>query len=607
MSLLLSAQDIAKTYGPQNLFKGISLSLYEGQRIGLFGPNGAGKSTLLKILAGRETSDTGRIETRRGLRVGYLAQKDDFTQPTAYAELAQALEQADLHPADSHVKITKLLSRTGFTDPHVSVATLSGGWRKRLAIAREILLEPDVLLLDEPTNHLDLAGIEWLENYLPAARFAYVVVTHDRYFLDQVANQIIEFNRIYPEGYLAVPGDYTDFIARRADVLIAQEKEQQSLQNKVTQEIAWLQRGPKARRTKAKARIDSAHELIATLADSKARHAQARTAGIDFSATQRQTRKLLTLHGIAKAFGTPPRTILQHINLILAPGQKLGVLGPNGSGKSTLLKIITGQLAPDAGTRAVAPDLRIVLFDQQRQQLNPDLLLRNALAPGSDMVVYRDQQIHITSWARRFLFRTEQLERCVGDLSGGEQARVLIAQLMLSPADILILDEPTNDLDIPTLQVLEDSLQDFPGALVLVTHDRYMLDRLATEILGLDGNGQHVMLADYPQYERWLEQQAEAMKAAAPAPAKPAAATAGPEKPAKPKKLNFVEQREWEGMEARIMQAEAEVQKWHQAMEGPEMLTNHTKLQEVCKKMEAAQGEVSRLYQRWEELEAKQG
>ena len=467
MALLLSCQNLAKSYGHRALFAGITLGIYDGDRAGMFGPNGAGKTTFLKILAGQEQADEGTMERRKGIRVGYVAQEDRFEGATPREELLATLAREDPH-GEEHDRETRaaiILTQMGFVDDHapdVAVGVLSGGWRKRLALARELVLEPELLLLDEPTNHLDLEGILWLENLLKGATFAFLVVTHDRYFLDNVTTRIIEINPIFEGGYLSVPGTYSDFLDRRQPVLEAQAKEQQTMKMQVQEEIAWLKRGPKAQRNKNKSRITDAHKLFEKYAATRQRTATDQAVDIEFQATERKTKKLLAAHSLVKTMGE--RRLIEKLNLVLAPGMKLGVLGPNGSGKSTLLKLLSGDLTPDAGTIKRAPDLRVVYFDQQRKQLERAELLRHALAPTSDSVLYNGQLVHVSSYAARFLFRKEQLDRPVGELSGGEQARVLIARLMLVPADVLILDEPTNDLDIPSLEVLEESLEEFPGA-----------------------------------------------------------------------------------------------------------------------------------------------
>ncbi|MCL2646801.1 MAG: ABC-F family ATP-binding cassette domain-containing protein [Phycisphaerales bacterium] len=645
MSLLLSCQNLTKSFGHRRLFANITLSLYDDQRVGFFGPNGAGKSTLLKILAGLEHADDGTLETRRNLKIGYLAQQDRFFANTPREELLLALRNANfderlIDDHDAETKAAIILTKIGFADPTVPIDSLSGGWKKRLALTRQLVLEPDLLLLDEPTNHLDLEGILWLENLLKSTQFAYLVVTHDRYFLDNVTNRIIEINPIFEGGCLAVPGNYSDFLERREVVLEAQAKQQQTMKMKVQEEIAWLKRGPKAQRNKNKSRIKDAHELIETYAQSRARTATDQAIDIEFQATERKTKKLLAAHSLVKSleFGDLSRDrqgatcttselphgrsltvaaqnhplLINKLSLILSPGMKLGVLGPNGSGKSTLLKLLSGELAPDAGTIKRAPDLRIVYFDQQRQglnQLDPAQLLRHALSPDSDSVYYNGELVHITSYAKRFLFTHDQLDRPVGELSGGEQARVLVARLMLTKADILLLDEPTNDLDIPSLEILEQSLEDFPGAIVLVTHDRFMLDRLSTEILGLSGpanNGETGLFTDYDQYENWVAARTSRPQAVTrtsrPQPDRPPV----PPSPKKPgKKLTFKEQQEYDAIESHILAAEEEVQKWHTAMEDPAIMSDRTKLTEVCDKMHHAQERVAQLYARWQELEGK--
>ena len=550
MAVLLSVQNLSKSFGPRLLFKGITLGLSDEQHTGLIGPNGSGKSTLLKILAGLEHADEGEIVARRQLRAGYVAQEDIFEGAlTVEQTLADAIEHGHGDEHDRLVDANVMLGRIGFPNPQQSVSSLSGGWRKRLAIARQLIREPELLLLDEPTNHLDLEGIVWLENLLKAAPFASLIVSHDRQFLENATNRTIELNRAYPQGFLSIDGSYTEFLQRREEFLAAQRSEQQSLASQVRREIAWLSRKAKARTTKAKGRIQQADRMMADLADLKSRNAAQGAAGIDFLGSERKTRKLLEAKRVAIARGG--RTLFGDVNFVLAPGTKLGLLGPNGSGKTTLIKLLMGELQPDAGTITRADQLKVVTFDQNRAQLDKNETLRAALSPkGSDTITYRGGSMHITAWAKRFLFRTEQLDMPVGEMSGGEQARILIARLMLHPADVLILDEPTNDLDIPTLDVLEESLEDFPGALVLVTHDRYLLDSVSTEILALDGKGGANIYADLAQWER-AQAEAKESEVAAASVARKQAAPASMPSPAKSKRLNWNEQREWEQMEAR--------------------------------------------------------
>ena len=333
--------------------------------------------------------------------------------------------------------------------------------------------------------------------------FACVVVSHDRYFLENVATEMVELNRAYEDGAFRVNGNYSAFLEAKEDYLHAQRKRQESLENRVHTELEWLRRGPKARTTKAKARIDKAHEMIGELAEMNAR-SRTSSAKIDFSATNRKTKQLITLDGVS--YGVGSRTLFKNIHFSVTSGMRVGLVGPNGSGKTTLLRLLRGDIKPETGKIRRADGLRIVYFDQNRQ-LDPDLTLRRALAPDSDSVIYQERVIHVAAWAERFLFSAENLNQRVGRLSGGERARVLIAQLMLQPADVLLLDEPTNDLDIPTLEILEESLLEYPGALVLVTHDRFMLDRVSTVVLGLDGLGRAERFADYSQWEAWQRAQ----------------------------------------------------------------------------------------------------
>ncbi|HEY6386162.1 MAG TPA: ABC-F family ATP-binding cassette domain-containing protein, partial [Candidatus Acidoferrum sp.] len=500
MPPIISAQGLSKKYGVAPLFKNISFTVTERDRIGVIGPNGSGKSTLLEMLCGKTKPDSGDVAMRKGTRLSYVKQISEFAAGvTIQAVIESALDRVFMPQSERAARSAETLGRAGFTDLEIPAATLSGGWRKRLAIAEALVQNPDILLLDEPTNHLDLAGIEWLEKLLQKAAFASVVVSHDRYFLENVTNEIVEIDRAYEDGALRVKGNYSTFLEAKEEYLHAQRNRQEALENRVHTEIEWLRRGPKARTTKAKDRIDKAHKMIGDLAEVKTRTGT-RTAQIDFSSTNRQTKQLIQLVGVTGAVGY--RVLFENLNFTVTSGMRVGLVGPNGSGKTTLLRLLRGDLQPGAGKIRKAEPLRVVYFDQNRE-LDPDLLLRRALAPDSDAVIYQDQVIHVASWASRFLFTGEDLNRRVGKLSGGERARVLIAQLMLQPAGVLLLDEPTNDLDIPTLEILEESLLEFRGALVLVTHDRYMLDRVSTIVLGFDGLGGIERFADYSQWDVW--------------------------------------------------------------------------------------------------------
>ncbi|MGE0824574.1 MAG: ABC-F family ATP-binding cassette domain-containing protein [Candidatus Binatia bacterium] len=594
-SVLLSCEAISKSYDRRLLFRDLTFSLAEGDHVGLVGPNGSGKSTLLKILAGLEEPDSGTRSLRRLIRVGYVPQDPEFPPDQSVEQIVQHALAADPREEFEKTSATAItLGRAGFTDVKQLAGTLSGGWRKRLAIAHELAKSPDILLMDEPTNHLDMDGIVWLENLLRSEAVAFLVISHDRYFLENVATRMLELDRSYPEGLLEADGRYSDFLIKRDEVLRNQAAYQESLANTVRREIDWLRHGPKARTTKAHARIKEAGRRIQELEDLKARTTQPRT-DIDFTASDRKSKRLVVAQKISYSFGQ--KRILTDIDVTLTAGMRLGLLGPNGSGKTTLLKLLAGALTPDTGTIERAEHLQIVYFDQDRQTLDPDLTLKEALVPDSDSVIYRGRQIHIASWAKRFLFRHDQLKTPVHQLSGGEQARIVIARLMLQPADVLILDEPTNDLDIPTLEVLEESLMDFPGALVLVTHDRYLLDRVATRLLALDGSGCGTFFADYAQ---WDAAQRAGIPAQRPKTAKPAA-----REPTRSPRLSGTEKREWEQMEQRILEAEEVMSACQQALDDPTTAADPVAVRERFEALEAARTVVDQLYARWAELEAK--
>lgn len=598
MSLLLSAQGLTKSYGPRPLFANLSLELRAGERVGLIGPNGAGKSTLLKILAGLEDPDTGSRSTRRGARIGYVPQDDTFPAGlTTRDVLIAALADEHLEDHECETRATITLTQFGFDDPEQPADALSGGWRKRLALARELVRRPDILLLDEPTNHLDLPGVVWLEKMLRAAQFGYLVATHDRAFLRAIADEILEVSRVYPGGAFRVAAGYDDFAERRDEFLETQARQRDAVANQVRRETEWLGRKAQARTRKASSRIEAAAQRRGELEDLKYRSAAARSAGIDFIGTGRQTRKLLTATGVSKSLGGKP--LFNDLELVLSPGTKLGLLGPNGSGKSTLLRVLAGQVRPDAGTVTRADGLLTVVFEQGRAALDLSVSLRQALCPNGDVVTYGDRQLHVAAWAQRFLFRQEQLNVELSALSGGEQARVRIAQLMLQPADILFLDEPTNDLDIPSLEVLEESLSEFPGAVVLVTHDRDLMDRLCTEVIGLDGRGGSAVYGSVDQwlatYEQATTQAAKSVDAARPK-LMPSAT--------KSRKLSFREQQEWEQMEQAIVAAEGTVAA-REAEVSRMSSAGHAALAEACRALDEAQMLVEKLYARWQELESK--
>ncbi len=595
MPPLLTAQDLEVTFGSTTLFRGISLYVNEGDRLGLIGPNGSGKSTLLEVLSGRREPSSGAVSLRKGTRLQYVAQESRFDPGRTVRQVVQdAMERAQIPAADRAAIEGSTLGRTGFENFDDEAARLSGGWQKRLAIAEALVQSPDVLMLDEPTNHLDLAGIEWLETLLEGAPFASVVISHDRYFLENVATRMAELSAAYPGGVFQVNGNYSTFLEKKTEFLAVQAKRQEVLENRVRIEMEWLRRGPKARATKSKSRIDQAQEMIGELKDLRAR-SRTSSVDIDFSATDRKTKRLIHLEDVT--YGYPDRLLFDHLNFTVTAGLRAALVGANGAGKTTLLRMIHGEIQPQSGVIERAENLRIVYFDQTRK-LDLSLTLRRALAPDSDSVIYNGRVIHVAAWAARFLFTGEQLNQPVSRLSGGERARVLIARLMLEPADVLLLDEPTNDLDIPTLEILEESLLEFPGAMFLVTHDRYLLDRVSTVVLGLDGKGGFGRFASYAQWEDWVAAQNQ------PKPKPAAPKVEEKPKPAQ-KRLSYMEQREHAAMEQRIAEAESLLEEKRAAIQDPEVVRDGRRLETAYREMEEAQRQVDALYERWSELEEK--
>ena len=586
MSSLLGIHNLYKAYGTEVLYQGISFFVCAGDRIGLLGPNGSGKSTLLKIMMDLESADQGSISRRQGLRVGYVSQTPEFPAIPLEEVLLQDAPHGDEFELQTRARI--LLGKAQFTDFTQSAATLSGGWKKRLDIARALMQEPDVLLLDEPTNHLDLEGILWLEKLLAKENFAYVVVSHDRYFLENVSNKVIELNRCYPQGLFLSDGNMSAFTAHREAFLYAQEQKEKGLASIVREETEWLRRSPKARTTKSQSRVDRAHGMIEELSEVKRRNKVHRVE-LEFSASERATRKLLVAKNLSVTLGG--RKLFEQIDITLAPGTRLGIVGKNGTGKTTLLKILSVALAPDTGTIKYADDLKLVYFDQHREHIPMNVTLRRALAPLSDVVNYRGNAIHVNGWAKKFLFSPDRLELPVSCLSGGERARILIAKLMLEPADVLFLDEPTNDLDIPTLEVIEQSLKEFAGAVVLISHDRCLMDRLCTTILGMGENNSSQFYADYKQWEAACLN-APMVKAVVD---KPAVVKESP-KP-KSKKLSYKDQKELDGMELVIQKAEQEIDDLHLQLADPKVQSA-----ELYQKLADAQHHVEALYSRWQHL-----
>jgi ABC transport system ATP-binding/permease protein len=596
-SLLISTRFTSKSYGAQPLFTDISLQVFDNERLGLIGPNGAGKSTFLKILADIQPADSGEISRKRNIHMIYLPQ-DDVLDPEKTTEetLFNAIPK-ELEAWQVSKRRQEIMSLIGVDNTKQKVKTLSGGWRKRLAIGQALFQKPELLLMDEPTNHLDLEGILWLENLLKNAPFAFVLVSHDRFFLENTTNRVVELNQRYPEGFLKVEGNYSTFVEKREKYISEQAKLEAVLSNKVRREIEWLRRGPKARTSKARYRVEKAHQLGENLAVVKGRNTQNRSVDIAFDTTHRKTKILLDAKDLRKTLGR--KLLFDNLSLKLTPGIRIGVMGKNGTGKSTLIQILNGKLVPDAGFVKIADGLQVLTFDQKRKLSEGNQTLRQALSPVSpegDTVIYQGRPFHVIAWANRFLFQKDQLDMPVSGLSGGEKARVLIASLMLQPADILLLDEPANDLDIPTLEVLEESLEEFPGAIVLITHDRFLMERLCDLLLYLDGDGGAEYFADYDQ---WLQYRKDRL----PDTSRSGETSQNPPNK-KPRKLAYQERKELNRIEKQIEKAEGIADNLQQQLYDPGIMCDADRLAKIYTERQEAQKKVEQLYIRWEELEA---
>ena len=587
MSSLLSAHALSKSYGSQVLFHEISFTLREGDRLGFIGPNGAGKSSLLKILVGEELPDSGNLTKRQALRIGYSSQFPIFPSVTVEEILIQGAPGEEI---EKQTRARTLLSQAGFASFQTNASELSGGWKKRLDILRSLMNEPDVLLLDEPTNHLDIEGILWLEKLLRQERCASIITSHDRSFLENVTNKTMELNRRYPKGVFVADGALSSFLELKEEFIQSLLQKEDHLTAKLRGEIEWLKRSPQARTTKSRSRIQKVEEMQEELANLKTRNKD-RKISLSFSESERETRKLLVVKNLTKSY--QDKTLFKGIDITLSPGTRLGIVGKNGTGKTTLMKILSGHLLPDIGTRKCIDGLQIVYFDQHREHIPSHITLKEALCPHGDFVEYRGQPIHVNGWARKFLFSSDRLALPVGYLSGGERARIHIAKLMLQKADILFLDEPTNDLDIDTLEVIEQELTAFQGAVVLITHDRRLMDTLCTSIVGLGGQGEDYLFSEYSQWEQAEARQGQKKKVAQKETPPPSPQTKSS------KKLSFKETKELEQMEANIEAQEKKI------AEVEALLTHTSNEKEVphlYAKLAAEQQQLERLYSRWQEL-----
>jgi ATP-binding cassette subfamily F protein uup len=627
---LLRAAHVSLRFGSRPVFEDVELVLEAGERVGLVGVNGSGKSTLMRILAGDFPADSGLLQLQRGARITFLPQEPTFAPgATVQSELEVAsgalqtalaehqavaarleathdealLEQLTTLDArierlggwDTAHQARRLLDRLGVKEWARPVAELSGGLRKRVAIARALLAKPELLMLDEPTNHLDADTVAWLEDELDAFEGALLLVTHDRYFLDGLVDRIVE---ILPPGsaggggLVSYPGNYGTYLEQKLALFSQAEVQEHRRERWIAQEVAWLRRGPQARRTKSKARIERANRLL-----SERGFIRPKVPQLQLATAPRLSQTVIEAEGVSQ--GYDGRTLFQGLSLIVQPGERLGVVGPNGAGKTTLLRTLLGELPPRTGTVRLGPRTRVAYYDQQRIQLDEEATVLEA-AWHDEWVSLGDRKVRLADYLEDLSFPVAMQQLQVKALSGGERNRLLLARLFLEGANVLVLDEPTNDLDLVTLNVLERLLVEFQGAVLLVTHDRYFLDKVATSILAVEGDGRVVRYeGNWSMYQRLRPPRSAGQSAPSPARTGPAASPAVAE--AK-KRLSYQAQRELDGMEAAIEAAEARKAALEAALQDPANATRAVELQRLSTELEAAAAEVDRLYARWSAL-----
>ncbi|MFN0064269.1 MAG: ABC-F family ATP-binding cassette domain-containing protein [Myxococcaceae bacterium] len=632
---LLRAFDISLAFGSRTLFAGVELVIEAGERVGLVGVNGSGKSTLMKVLAGEVKPDSGVLQLQRGARVTFLPQEPEFPAEatvqselevaqsalraalTAHGALAERMTGTDeelkrlsalsdeverLGGWDTGHEAKNLLDRLGVNEWEKPVAELSGGLRKRVAIAKALLARPDLLMLDEPTNHLDAQTVEWLEDELDAREGALLLVTHDRYFLDGLVDRIVEVTPPYspqqPGGLTSYPGNYEAWLEQKLSLEEEQGIAQHKRERWIAQEVAWLRRGPQARRTKSKARIERARKLL-----SERGFVRPKVPDLQIAKAPRLSQTVIEAKHVSKSFGDAK--VFSDVSFILQPGERVCFMGKNGAGKTTLLRVLLGQLEPDAGSVVVGARTKVAWFDQHREALDPDLTVyESALGPdGSDWVTLGDKKVRLAEYLDDLLFPVPMQRQRVSALSGGERNRLLLAKLFLEGANVLVLDEPTNDLDLVTLTVLERLLVEFPGSVLLVTHDRAFLDKVATSLLVFEGDGRVVRYeGGYDTWRRLSAQNARAPVQTSPGrPAPPAAAKTTP---APAKKLSQKEQRELDGLPDEIERAEKRRADIESQMYSPQAYTNSAESAKLALELAAANTDIAKLTARWEQLQS---
>jgi ABC transport system ATP-binding/permease protein len=577
LAAIVTAQDLVKSYGNRHVLRGVSFAVHDKDRIGLIGANGTGKSTLLKILVGDEQADEGTVTWRRDLVLEYVPQEPQLPLDQTIGEVLARAPDHEAHTVAAALQLPGMERVVG---------QLSIGERRRVALAHALLGKPEVLCLDEPTNHLDARTIEWLETRLSAWPGALLVVTHDRYFLDNVATRIVEIDRGRAFTY---EGDYEDFLLAQAERLAIEAESEYQRASFVRREIDWIRRGPKARTTKAKARIDRFDAAVAAAPALDDRRGP--TMKLRLPSGPRLGGSIVELKNVTRG------NLFKNLSLVMKPGDRLGIVGPNGAGKTTLIKTILGLEKPGSGEVVLGINTRPAYFEQSRSELRDELTVLEEVGDGNDWVELPDERIHVRSFLRQLAFPDNVADTKIGQLSGGERNRVQLARLLRRGGNLLVLDEPTNDLDLPTLGALEEGLVSFAGCALIVSHDRWFLDRVATGILAFEGNGQVTLYeGSYTFYtERRPVQTVQKEEKIKQERVKPAA----------PRKRTFKERQELAGMEAAIEVAETRVRDLEATLSDPAVFKDRpTEVQTLVASLDAARAEVERLFARWQELEA---
>ena len=613
-AVIASANNLSVKYGTQVVLDGATIAFTEGEHIGLVGRNGSGKSTFLQIAAGVAQADSGEFTRRRDLVTGYMPQLsglDDAT--TVHANILSGAQRVldliaeyECAPVDRPLSAT-LLDQIGeadgwnlehrikslITNLHAPesdrvVGTLSGGEKRRVALCRALLARPDFLILDEPTNHLDTGSIEWLEDFLARYAGTCLFVTHDRYFLDRVATRIVELSR---GEFTSYEGNYTDYLLARAQRQAVEEAQEHQRQKFLKRELQWVRKAPRARRTKSVDRVERYFEMAAQ---------EGPEAELDVEliipTPPKLANRIIELRDVSVELGG--RTLFQHVNLNLAAGERLGVVGRNGLGKSSLLKVILQELPAASGAVEIGARTQINYVDQNRLLLDDEKTVWEEVTLG-------EQSITLRAYLRRFLFSEERINTKISQLSGGERSRVLLAKILKRGGNVLMLDEPTNDLDLGTLRLLEEALVAFGGCVIVVSHDRYFLNRVCTSILAFEGEGRVVYHVG--NYDYYLEKRGASVPVRDAGPTPAAAAAEQTKSKDKPRKLKWKEEREWESMEATILAAENAVSDLEATFAAPDFYAKpRSEIFELETQLKTARDKVAHLYARWHELELLQ-